>query len=248
MAKPRHLSKAPITEAVIDFRCSLASEFDLESLKLLSEEHGYPQCKAMRMFEFEMRQEGDKAPASKHVDQGLIGWRYSSADGLQIAQFRKDGFTFSRLAPYTDWDSSFAEASRLYRLYHAAAAPEEVNRIAVRYINRMQFPEKEVGDFSRFLTFPPAFPSERPVLLAGFLNQVQVVDPLSGISATVTQTIQHGGAEPGLLPLILDLDVYERRTFPADPETILTRFDALRDTKNRYFFGCITEETANLFE
>lgn len=248
MAKPRHLSKAPITEAVIDFRCNLAPEFDLESLKLLAEEHGYPECKAIRMFEFQMRQKGDKAPEGKHIDQGLIGWRYSSPDGLQIVQLRKDGLTFSRLAPYTDWHMVFTEASRLYRLYFAAAAPEEVNRIAVRYINRMQLPEDEVGDFSRFLTSPPAFPTDRPVLLGGFLNQVQVVDSVSGIAATVTQTIQPGGSKPGLLPLILDLDVYERGTFPADPETILPRFGALRDTKNRYFFGSITEETANLFE
>jgi len=248
MAKPRHLSKAPITEAVIDFRCSLPADFDLERLKLLSKEDGYPECKAMRMFEFEMGQEGDKAPESRHFDQVLIGWRYLSSDGLQIAQLRKDGFTFSRLAPYTDWDAIFAEASRIYRLYHAAAFPEEVNRVAVRYINRLPLPENEVGDFSLFLTFPPAFASERPVLLSGFLNQVQVTDPVSGISATVTQTIQPGGGQPGVLPLILDLDVYERGTLPADPETILGRFGALRETKNRYFFGSITEKTASLFE
>ena len=195
-----------------------------------------------------MKQEAGKEPESKHLNHGLIGWRFTTADGKQVAQFRKDGFTFSRLAPYTYWEEVFAEASRLFLLYLAATNPEEVTRPAVRYINRMPFPETEVGDFSPFLTAPPVCPVDRQVVLNGFLTQVQVHDPLTGISATITQTIQSGGDSPDFVPVVLDLDVYETRSFPPDSKTILARFGALRETKNRYFFNSITEKTATLFE
>ncbi|MEI6656696.1 MAG: TIGR04255 family protein [Verrucomicrobiota bacterium] len=248
MATPRHLNRAPITEAVIDLRCRVDSTFDVNAFRGLEADIGYPIVKPIQLFEFTMRQEPGKEPENTQVNHGLIGWRFTSADGKQVAQFRKDGFTFSRLAPYANWDEVFAEASRLYLLYLAAARPEEVTRPAVRYVNRMLLPETEVGDFSPFLTAPPACPVDCPVVLNGFLTQVQVHDPLTGISATITQTIQSGGDSPGFVPVVLDLDVYETRSFPPDSKTILARFDALRVTKNRYFFNSITEKTAALFE
>jgi uncharacterized protein (TIGR04255 family) len=248
MATPRHLSKAPITEAVIDLKCRLAAGFDLEKFRQIEPEIAYAPPKKMQMFEFRMQKEGDKIPESTHVDHGLIGWRYASLDGKHVAQFRKDGFTFSRLEPYTTWDEIFAEASRLYRLFSVASNTDEVTRIAVRYINRMPFPEAEVGDFSPFLTTPPRCPGEGTVLLTGFLHQIQVTDPITDISATITQTVQPEGARLGHVGVILDLDVYQTGTFSPEPETILKRFGALRTAKNRYFFGGITEKAATLFE
>jgi uncharacterized protein (TIGR04255 family) len=248
MATPRHLSRAPITEAVIDLRCRVDSAFDVNSFRNLETAIGYPVVKPIQLFEFHMKQEAGKEPENSQVNHVLIGWRFTSADGKQVAQLRKDGFTFSRLAPYTHWAEVFAEASRLYPLYLECAQPGEVTRPAVRYINRMPLPEAEVGDFSPFLTAPPTCPTDRQVVLNGFLTQVQVHDPVTGISATITQTIQSGGDSPGFVPVILDLDVYETRSFPPDAKTILARFDALRETKNSYFFSSITEKTAALFE
>jgi uncharacterized protein (TIGR04255 family) len=248
MATQRHLNRAPITEAVIDLRCRVDSSFDVNAFRALESVIGYPTVKPIQLFEFHMKQEEGKEPENRQVNHGLIGWRFTSADGKQVAQFRKDGFTFSRLAPYTHWNEVFTEASRLYQIYVDCSRPEEVTRPAVRYINRIPLPEKEVGDFSPFLTAPPTCPVDRQVVLNGFLTQVQVHDPLTGISATITQTIQSGGELPGFVPVILDLDVFEARSFPPDTETILARFDALRETKNRYFFSSITEKTATLFE
>ncbi len=42
-------------------------------------------------------------------DEGIQGYFYKSDDGKNIARFRKDGFTFSRLKPYTDWESVLVE-------------------------------------------------------------------------------------------------------------------------------------------
>jgi uncharacterized protein (TIGR04255 family) len=141
----------------------------------------------------------------------------------------------------------FEEAKRLYRLYVQLAKPEEINRIAVRYINRLPLSANEVKDFSPFLTAPPPFPQEIDAVMIGFLTQVQVKDPGSSIQATVSQTIQPSNDEPGLIPLILDLDVFEVGTWDPDPGSILKRFSALRMLKNRYFFASITERTVELF-
>ena len=249
MAIPRHLSHAPITEAVIDFRVRTAPELDARVFTTLTEAVGasYGPPKDVSGLEFGVNQSLGKPPESRPIEHGPIGSRYLSLDGKQIAQFRKTGFTFSRLAPYTRWEDMFAEAGRLYRIYVPSAQPEEVTRIAVRFINRFAFPEHEVGDFSPFLTAVPPFPKDIPAVLTGFLTRVQVRDPQTMISGTITQTIQPGGHEPGKIPVILDLDIYEAGSKSPDPGVVLPRFEALRVLKNRYFFASITEATASLY-
>jgi uncharacterized protein (TIGR04255 family) len=247
MAKPRYLKHAPIIEAVIDFRAKLSPNFDVSAFKQLRDAVGYGEPRDIRIYEFKIHHKEGETPETHH-DGGQIGVRFDSADGKQIVQFQKVGFFFSRLEPYTDWETVFAEASRLYRLYVQLAQPEEINRIAVRYINRLPLPTSEVGDFSPFLTAPPPFPTEIDAFMIGFLTQVQVKDPRTSIQATVSQTIQPSSDEPGKVPVILDLDVFEVGRWDPDPNSILEQFSALRALKNRYFFASITERTAELFE
>jgi uncharacterized protein (TIGR04255 family) len=249
MAQPRHLSRAPIVEAVIDLRARPAGEVDLQVFTRLAESlgQGYRAAKDINLFEIGWKQSVGKKAERREVDHGRIGCRYDSTDGKQIAQFRKDGFTFSRLAPYTRWEEVFAEASRLYRIFVEACQPEEITRIAVRYINRLPLPEVDVGDFSKYLTAPPPVPKDVPAFLTGFLTRVQIQDPETSIAGRITQTVDRKVGEPGKVNVILDLDFYEAGSKSAAPAAILPRFETLRTVKNRYFFASITETAVELF-
>jgi hypothetical protein len=83
--------------------------------------------------------EQDKDTVTEAVDTP-IGWRFVSPDKLHVFQARLNGFTFSRLPPYVDWESFRTEARRLWDLYRAVANPIAPTRIAVRYINRLDLP------------------------------------------------------------------------------------------------------------
>lgn len=46
-----------------------------------------------------------EGPAEARTEAGgPLGIRAVTDDGLYVVQFRKDGFTFSRLPPYTNWN------------------------------------------------------------------------------------------------------------------------------------------------
>lgn len=198
MAEPRHLARAPIVEAVIDFRTRPSSELNLPVFAELSElGEGYLAAKDINLIEIGWKQSPGRKPESQEVDHGRIGYRYESLDGKHIAQFRKDGFTFSRLAPYTRWEEVFGEASRLYRVFVKAGQPEEITRIAVRYINRLALPEADVGNFSKYLAAPPPIPREVPAFLNGFLTRVQIQDPETSISGKITQTLDKDWGRTG---------------------------------------------------
>ena len=135
MARIRHLPNAPIREALIDLRVELPEDLKADQFFVLKDRLAgrYPQSEELRQLEVLLFRRGQPAPATpEDTRRGLL---LRSNDKVDIAQFRVDGFTFSRLKPYTSWDKIRDEARQLWDMYVEVAATRAVTRIAVRYIN-----------------------------------------------------------------------------------------------------------------
>jgi uncharacterized protein (TIGR04255 family) len=242
-----HLSKAPITEAIIDFRVKLPDGFDIGKFATLRHklERDYPHVEEKKLLQSGFQQEVGKQPVRIWNELGVHGDFFLSADRTRIAQFRQDGFTFNRLMPYTSWDDVFAEASRLWNIYVETAAPSEVSRIAVRYINRILLP-LPLHEFSEFLNAPPVLPADVPPHVTEFLSRIVIQDLDKGIAANVVQAL-----EPlprvNYLPVILDIDVYRQNLSDEPNQALLLKFAELRNLKNRIFFGSLTPKAIQLF-
>ncbi len=247
MAQQRHLSNAPITEAVIDFRVKLPQDFQVEQLSSLKEKlaGGFPTMKKLRVFETRFGLQEGKPVASTTKEREFRGFRFESEDGCNVAQFRIDGFTFSRLKPYTSWDKVFPEAHELWNLYVETAFPEFVPRIAVRYINRLDIPQPGT-ELTQYLTAPPTIPDGVPRLLSSFLTRIVVHEKEAGITANITQSLERDRSNR--VTIILDIDVYKEQNFEMNDTGINLTFQRLREMKNNIFFSSITEHAAGLFE
>ncbi|QXD13982.1 TIGR04255 family protein [Rhodocaloribacter litoris] len=246
MAEPRHLARAPIVEAVIELRVKLPAAFQVEEFLSLQEvlAERYPEVKKVRRFEHSFGVIGGK-PFMEEKDEGFQACRFQSSDGRNVAQFRRDGFSFSRLKPYTRWEAIYAEAMDLWELYKTKASPEVVTRIAVRYINHVEIPL--FVELSDYLTTMTLVPEQLPQEVTEFLNSMVVYDKESRASARITQAL---GPEvtPGRRLIILDIDAFKRVELEADSPDIPDILEQLRQLKNRIFFGIITEKTASLYE
>jgi len=241
------LNKAPIVEAVVDLRVGQRSGFQLETFDPLREMLAgqYPNLEEQSRLEHSFRHELGRPPEFSTRDLGAYGRRYRSADGRNIAQFRRDGFTFSRLEPYTRWEEVFGEAWKLWKTYIELAKPVEVTRIAVRYINRMLLP-LPLDDLAKYLKAPPVVPAGWPPSLSGYLSRYILRDPESGAVANVTLALEPQEGDLNR-PLIFDIDVCEKVTLEPNDATIPTRFVRLRTMKNTIFFGGLTPEAVELF-
>lgn len=247
MANPRHLARAPIKEAIIDCGVKAPADFKVDALMALRAKgvDGYPKIEEQRGFEAEVKvEDGQLSQSAKH--RGIVGLVLHSIDGKDVAQFRVNGFTFSRLTPYTSWDEIFPEAFRLWKMYVDLVVPDFITRIAVRYINKLRIP-LPMGSFSEYLCAPPVIPDELPKQLATFLTRIVIPESDFGANATITQALERP-ADPKSVIIILDIDVYRVRQYEINDEKIGSDFEELRQLKNRIFFSSITEKTARLFE
>lgn len=244
-----HLSRAPIVEAVIDFRVKLPSDFKLEVFHRLREQlvDDYPDVEEQQIIEQMIKQEpGQNTEVSTRLS-GIHGLRVLSKDGRNVAQLRRDGFTFSRLNPYPKWEEVFCEAWRLWEQYAETANPVEISRIAVRYINRLLLP-LPVSDPSEYLKAPPTAADGWPTKTKTFISRIVLYEPEGDISINVIQALEpQAPGEQTTVALIFDIDAYQDVSLLADDVTMKQRFARLREMKNRIFFRGLTNKAIDLF-
>lgn len=239
-----HLRKAPLTEAIIDFRVKLRSEFDPKKFTALDVREKYPNSEEKNELRLAFEAGGGKPPQQKLQDLGIRAVFFSSHDRKTLVQFRRDGFTFNRLMPYTSWREIFPEAMRLWRIYADTAGELEVLRVAARYINRILLPV--AVDFDDYLTAPPAIPNDVDPLISSFLTRITIHEPNSGLAAHVAQLLEP--ETEGKLPFILDIDVF-KDNLTSSPNTDVTPvFEAIRDLKNRIFFGSLKAKLVDTYK
>jgi len=74
---------------------------------------------------------------------------------------------------------------------------------------------------------------------------VVINDPESDITAAVVQALEPP-SEDRYIPVILDIEVFQENVSNLSPDDVLTRFEKLREMKNRAFFGSITDKTLEM--
>lgn len=247
-ARERHLARAPIAEALIDFRVQLEEGFSLQHFddvvnRMLKE---YPKRGAIKTVYAKL---GIGDPIIRpDVTHGEFGVLVRAADEKSVAQFRLDGFTFNRLEPYTSWDDIYPETIRLWREYVMAAKPIEIVRLAARYINRLPF-ALPINNLQEYLTEPPRIPVGLPQTLRGYLTRLVVHDSVREQSAIVTQSFEPNPTEPEQAVILLDIDAFKDvHLKPSEEDQIDLVFNRLHAFKNEIFFRSITQKASELFE
>lgn len=242
-----HLERAPIAEAILDWRVEPAEGITVETFaeaeSRLADELPRKRIGTRVEGVFEVR-EGELLP-SDPVEAVQYGFLFGSADGKRAAQFRVDGFSAHQLRPYHCWDDLFSAALNWWSLYAELALPKRVVRLAARYINRFTLPSY-TEDLEEWLVAPPPIPRDLPQVLSQFLTRVTIHEAETGNAAHVTQTMEHNPDEESAV-LILDIEAFRAVSVPGDSDRIAETLASLRVFKNQIFFGSVTPRALELF-
>lgn len=239
-SRVRHLSKAPIKEALIDIRVSPREGVTLESFNELVElaKIEYPIEKKSKFFEVTFDMALEVTRSTEPVERGFV---LMNSQETQVVQFRLDGFTVNRLKEYDTWKSLFSEAMKWWHLYESQVGPSQITRLGVKFINRILLPD---ADFPVYLTRPPARPLGMKGKLSNFFYQTQIESDF-GITAAVTQWTERT-LDDGKIPFLFDIDVSIPVVTPLQKGEMNDKFEQLHQAKNDIFFDSLTKETLRL--
>lgn len=251
MAKVRPLAHAPVVEALIDLRVHGRDGMTVERLEtsLAAHDFGYQKKGPILRgnFGFSINLEETPLTPSTVGETAIIGTRLHSANEKYVAQLTIEGFTLSRLPPYESWDALVAEARRVWSVYVQCANPVRIHRAATRYINNLRLPLKQGERFQIYLKGLPDMPLDFPQRVSSFLQRFVVEDEHCGATAILTQALDQFTAN-GVVPVILDIDVFRDIQFSPDSADVWEYFSQLRSLKNRFFFGALEEAAVELYE
>lgn len=248
----RQYPNPPIAEAIIDIRTTLPENVTLDHVLQVNTDtvDQYPH----RRDSIAVTGEITVGPnVSSSTTQSRNGYVFLTADERSVYQARLDGFTFSRLAPYENWESFRDSAREIWASYRTALSPASIDRVALRYVNRINLPIP-FEDFEQYLHAVPALPMDLPQSWMGYLMQVQIPYVQNGLLLHLTSAILPQEHEDSL-PMLLDIDLFRpselpfgQFDLPADDERLWDLLDEMHTVKNDIFEACITDRARELFD
>jgi uncharacterized protein (TIGR04255 family) len=243
MTSDHQYANAPITEAIIQLRVvprDNTTHDDLLQCRV-GLEQTYPLMKEINesVGHFELGQKVTASASSKHV-----GAVFTDQIPSKAFQVRFDGFSMSRFAPYCGWEQFRDEARTMWDRYRAAVRPVRIERIAVRYINRLDLPGPRV-ELKNYLHTYPEFADGHADELDGFFLQVHSPVPDLKGRLIVNETLVDA-PRPGLVSVALDIDLVRTEDLPQAENDVWQLIETMRLHKNKIFEACITNLTRGL--
>lgn len=239
-----HYKRAPIKEALIDIKIEpspLRFE-DLQSLK--NHLSDYPKQETRNLGAITIEVGTSVASTTEQKPWSVL---FRNEDDNQVVQFRLDGFTFSRLEPYQDWEHLRSEARRLWDIYRKATGPRKIVRVAVRYINVLNFPGERVEP-EEYLNMFPEVPQNLPKDLRDF-GPFSMRLPFYQSDLKGVLVMNEGNTQPkttDAVPIVLDFDLFVENPPVTNEQELWDFFEKLRERKNLYFEASITDKTREL--
>lgn len=241
---PIKLNNPPIIEAVLDIDCEFKSPLDIkdieaEASKLLAKQYPKKRAIFLQNHKFE--------PNEYSVKSGLTAYQFLKNDEKQLVQYRTEGFSFNRLAPYTSLDDYLPQIKKHWEIFRKLTNPIQIKAIRLRYINRFFLPlrsgEVKVGEY---LAVSPLTADRERLVLLGFMDQYIALDKKT--KNQVRSVITHQLADNDKLPVIFDNSVIA--PFSGNPENwnqIRKKIIELRELKNHVFQKTLTKKCLKLF-
>lgn len=239
--------RPPVVEALIDIHVAFAGAINVPVLRQVwaGDEAQYPTEQQLMATQLTI-DVGTGAPTSQ--TQEVMGYRFISSSQNAVIQARSNGFSFSRLPPYSSWNDWQPEAKRLWDKYREIMNPVAITRIAVRYINRIDIGSTGKHSFSDFLTTYPEIGPGLPQSVTGYIMQLQLPEPeMPGVTLQLGQG-RVLNTDDDVASILLDLDLFRVGEIAVQGDEVWHHLKRLHDRENELFEACITDLARETFD
>ncbi len=238
MSQYESFTNPPVEEAIITMRVRpLDDPGALARTLAASERERYPG--------FEIIDPDLEPVSADELDGGSEGYRLVSPSGHDVIRITERAFAFHRLQPYEGWIPFVQRAREAWRAFSAAASPDGVQSLHLRYLNRLELPEP-MREWGEYLLIRATIPESLERGLSSYMATLNLEDSYVPARARVTLIALR---RPEGSSIILDTDVRALSVFPGDPEDerIWRTLERMREFKNRVFFEGLTERAKEMF-
>lgn len=235
------LSKAPIIEAVLDIRTIPAQAWDEAGVseKIKSEFGNGFTFENENTFSITVAFTQSIPQGGDIPETGWSGLKLTSLDKTEIIQIKRDVYVYSRLQPYTGWETFKEKSLSGWNKYRKINPGHVIKRIGLRFINRIEFTANELPELLR------VYPVQVGLIekdIAGYLQQNIYSYENGNYNSNFIQTVQPPVDNNGKPSIIIDIDVYTTDGLRLCEKDLELCMEKIRAFKNDLFFGAVTEK------
>jgi uncharacterized protein (TIGR04255 family) len=245
----QHYARAPIAEAVIDLNVSFGEVPSIEKIEQFARQFktDFPQMQRINALSMAVGHDGQNGAISSNTSSSPLGVRMTNAKGDRVLQIRRQGFSYSHLQPYSEWETFSGDMKPLWERYVGEFAPTAVTRLAVRYINRITVPQGVNLDDYLNVT-PRLLGSVCPEVEGYFLQLVLPQPDLGEEWKAIINTGLEAAPSPDVMSVLLDIDLFCASTAGVKDSEVWPILNQLRQRKNDIFEAAITDEVRRMIQ
>lgn len=245
----KHLSNAPIVEAVIEFGIVPPAGVTVETLDSMRRriEASYGPMDDLYSLTGQFTFDSKTGTTTSDVEErSHVGFRTATPKSERLVTLTTSSLAFHKLKPYSSWDEVLPEAWTLWEMYREQLRPEGVRRISARYVNHLDLPAPE--RLRDYLTKIPSVDEKH--LVRGYAKLLQIRDRDSDLLANLVEQLSINKKSDGLrVNITIDNDVYaEGHLEPSDDKGLRERLELIHGLKNKLFREALTEKAIAFYE
>ncbi|MEW6232329.1 MAG: TIGR04255 family protein [Chloroflexota bacterium] len=241
----RRYKNAPIVEALCEFRFDPGSPWDLAIPGLVYEKvrNGFPKRRLVKAFEASIS--GGPEGIEQQV-KTTDRMQFLREDEKALVQVDRHMLAVNHLKPYPTWQEFLPLIRQGFGAYIEVANPKGVQRIGLRYINRIEIPGERI-ELENYLEFRPFMGSRLPQDFGPFIVGIQV--PYENSRDMLRMTLTSAEVmESGKTAFMLDLDYFLAQPGHVTYNDVWRWVDVAHSRVEESFEACITARLRGMFE
>lgn len=238
---PRIYDKPPVIEVLCEFRFKSAQPWDWTIPGLVYEKirEKFPKKRQQNVLEVETQPSEDKV--LHRMKAGVERMQFLNQQENAFVQVGPDLLAVNHLPPYPKWDAFKRLILEQLAVYRDVANPESLARIGLRYINRIEIPDKRIG-LEQYFRSLPQVPEPIPQTFPSFMFHVDVAHekPFSVLRFIFGSAPSES---PENLTFMLDLDMFGIGENAPSLEQLTNWIEVAHDRIEAAFDASFTEKT-----
>jgi len=237
---------SPIIEAVCEITFKPSQEWDWTIPGLFYEhiKEKFPIKKEKKQFNVQLKTDNDEF--AQEIKHSVNRMQFFAQDETRLLQVGPNKLSINKLKPYLNWEDYRSMIVDAFKIYNDVVVPENIDKIGLRYINRIETREMGV-EIEDYLTAVPKVSDKISQIFKKWVQRVEI--PFENLGALLI--LQSGSAQDDKLEgvaFILDLDFVSFKQNEIDLDSAVDWIDKAHDEVEHIFEACITNKSREIFD
>jgi len=241
----RKYKNPPVVEALCEFRFDPGSPWDLAIPGLVYEkvQGEFPKRRQAKVFEASIS--GGPEGIEQQV-KTTDRMQFLRHDEKALIQVGPNLLAVNHLKPYPSWQEFLPLIQQGFDAYFAAANPKSIQRIGLRYINRIEIAGERV-ELADYFEFRPFVGPRLPQDYGPFVVGIQI--PFEDSRDLLRLQLESATVEtPGTVAVMLDLDYFLAQPGGVSQDDVFKWTEIAHAHVEEVFEACITDRLRQVFE